>query len=87
MMKAARFRVYAFDKHGEVLGEVNKANGFDLNWSLEVANQKAAWFTFMGNFIIFHVIICFDALSPTRQPTTWRIPAWVYHPAQPNRPT
>ena len=49
-LKAARFRVYAFDEHGEVLGEVNDTNGFDLKWSVQVANQKAAWYTFMGNF-------------------------------------
>jgi hypothetical protein len=48
-LEAARFRVYAFDERGEVLGEVNQANGFDLKWSLQVVNQKAAWYTFMGN--------------------------------------
>jgi hypothetical protein len=48
-LEAARFRVYAFDELGEVLGEVNQANGFDLKWSLQVVNQKAAWYTFMGN--------------------------------------
>jgi len=43
------FGFYAFGERGEVLGEVNEANGFDLKWSLHVANQKAAWYTFMGN--------------------------------------
>lgn len=49
-MKAARFRVYAFDECGDVLFEANKSNGFDLSWSVEVANQKAAWYAFMGNY-------------------------------------
>jgi hypothetical protein len=47
-MKAARFRVYAFDDQGKVLCEANRENGFELHWTLEIANQKPAWYTFMG---------------------------------------
>ncbi|KIJ40737.1 hypothetical protein M422DRAFT_32162 [Sphaerobolus stellatus SS14] len=46
--QAARFRVYAFDKEGQVLHEVDASSGFDLNWSVQVANKKASWYTFMG---------------------------------------
>jgi hypothetical protein len=38
-MKAARFRVYAFDDQGKVLCEANRENGFELHWTLEIANQ------------------------------------------------
>ncbi|KAI9511269.1 hypothetical protein F5148DRAFT_374656 [Russula earlei] len=46
--QAARFRVYAFDAKGTVLGELNSQSGFDLNWAVEVTNRKPAWYTFMG---------------------------------------
>ncbi|MFI6107532.1 LodA/GoxA family CTQ-dependent oxidase [Streptomyces sp. NPDC051310] len=47
--QAARFRVYAFDKDGNVLGEVSAADA-DVEWSVELSNTKAAWFQFRGRF-------------------------------------
>ncbi|MFD5620036.1 LodA/GoxA family CTQ-dependent oxidase [Streptomyces yangpuensis] len=47
--QAARFRLYAFDKDGNVLGEVSAADA-DVEWSVELANTKAAWFRFRGRF-------------------------------------
>jgi len=51
LSQAARFRVYAFGENDKVLCEANQANGFELHWSLQVANQKPAWYTFMGRFL------------------------------------
>jgi L-Lysine epsilon oxidase N-terminal len=47
-LQAARFRVYAFDANDKVLGELNQASGFELNWEVDVANRKSAWYAFMG---------------------------------------
>jgi len=43
--QAQRFRVYAFDEAGEVLGEVTSADT-DVEWTVHVANTKAAWYGF-----------------------------------------
>ncbi|EDR13863.1 uncharacterized protein LACBIDRAFT_304964 [Laccaria bicolor S238N-H82] len=40
--QAVRFRVYAYDAHDKLLGEVNSENGYILNWTVQVANKKAA---------------------------------------------
>lgn len=40
-----RFRVYAFDDHGRVIGEVTSAQA-DISWKVHVANTKAAWYGF-----------------------------------------
>lgn len=40
-----RFRLYAFDEHGAVIGEVT-AREADIEWSVHVANTKAAWYGF-----------------------------------------
>lgn len=45
-----RFRVYAYDKAGNVLGEINNTGGFTLNWTVHVANKKAAFYCFSGTF-------------------------------------
>ena len=47
-VKAARFRVYAYDKQGKVLGEINSTHGYALTWKVHVANKKAANFLFHG---------------------------------------
>jgi hypothetical protein len=49
--QAARFRVYAFDNSEKLLGEVNADNGYEIEWRVEVANKKPAWYTFMGKFV------------------------------------
>ncbi|KAL1952428.1 hypothetical protein VTO73DRAFT_1577 [Trametes versicolor] len=46
--QAVRFRVYAYDKAGNVLGEINNTGGYTLNWSVHVANKKAAFYCFSG---------------------------------------
>ncbi|MDF1695947.1 MAG: LodA/GoxA family CTQ-dependent oxidase [Saprospiraceae bacterium] len=43
--QVARFRIYAFDKRGKVLGEIN-ANDAKINWRVHVANVKSAWYEF-----------------------------------------
>ncbi|MGB0522671.1 MAG: LodA/GoxA family CTQ-dependent oxidase [Flammeovirgaceae bacterium] len=44
--QVARFRVYAFNKKGEVLGELTDANDIRIDWRVHVANIKAAWYQF-----------------------------------------
>lgn len=40
-----RFRVYAFNKKGEVIREITAADA-DITWNVHVANTKAAWYGF-----------------------------------------
>ncbi|MEU9112294.1 LodA/GoxA family CTQ-dependent oxidase [Streptomyces sp. NPDC048483] len=47
--QAARFRVYAYDQAGTVLGELTSADA-QLTWTAELANTKGEWFTFTGRF-------------------------------------
>lgn len=53
--QAARFRVYAFSNTGHVLGELNKDNGFDIQWTMQVANKKPSWYIFMGDLYCLYV--------------------------------
>ena len=41
-----RFRVYAFDKEGRVIREVNSEHGDEIEWEVHVANTKGAWYQF-----------------------------------------
>ena len=43
--QAVKFRVFAFDKGGNVLGEITSENS-KINWNVHVANIKAAWYEF-----------------------------------------
>src|ERR1700716_4808 len=43
--QAALFRLYAYDAKGRVLGEVT-ANDGTMDWTVHVANKKAAWYDF-----------------------------------------
>ncbi|MFD7630394.1 LodA/GoxA family CTQ-dependent oxidase [Streptomyces sp. NPDC059851] len=45
--QAARFRVYAYDRSGAVLGELTPAEA-RITWTVELANAKGAWFRFAG---------------------------------------
>jgi hypothetical protein len=45
--QAARFRIYGFDKHGNVVRELT-AEDTDITWTVHVANTKAAWYNFQG---------------------------------------
>ena len=40
-----RFRIYAFDDKGQVIGELTAANAV-IEWDVHVANTKAAWYGF-----------------------------------------
>ncbi len=41
--QVARFRLYAFDADGVVLGEITAVHG-DVSWRVKVGNAKAAWY-------------------------------------------
>jgi hypothetical protein len=43
--QAARFRIYAFDEHDGVVGELCASNA-EITWSVELANKKPAWLPF-----------------------------------------
>ncbi len=43
--EAARFRIYGFNRDGEVVGELTSERA-DIEWTVHVANKKAAWYTF-----------------------------------------
>ncbi len=43
--QAARFRLYGYDVHGKVVGEITGADA-SLDWSVHLANRKAAWYRF-----------------------------------------
>ncbi|WP_328618992.1 MULTISPECIES: LodA/GoxA family CTQ-dependent oxidase [unclassified Streptomyces] len=47
--QAARFRIYAYDEAGKVLGELT-ADQAEITWSAELANAKGAWFKFLGRY-------------------------------------
>ena len=44
--QVARFRLYALDKDGKVLGELTETKKIDIEWRVHVANVKAAWYQF-----------------------------------------
>src|SRR5262249_22202279 len=45
--QAARVPVYSFDDKGTLLRELTAADA-DITWTVQLANKKAAWFTFQG---------------------------------------
>lgn len=45
--QVARFRIYAFDKDGNVLGELTSKEA-TITWKSQLANKKAAWFQYSG---------------------------------------
>jgi len=44
--QAARFRVYGYDKYGNVVSEIQQSENSSVEWSVHVANKKAAWYEF-----------------------------------------
>jgi hypothetical protein len=45
--QAARFRVYGYDEHDNVVGEVlDGVDGATVKWTAHLANTKAAWYKF-----------------------------------------
>ncbi len=45
--QAARFRIYGFNKNGEVVKELTDEDA-DITWRVHLANKKAAWFAYDG---------------------------------------
>ena len=43
--QAARFRIYGYDKDGKVVAELTAATAA-IQWTVNVANKKAAWYNF-----------------------------------------
>lgn len=43
--QAARFRIYGYDAAGQVVAELNAENA-EIEWTVHVANKKAAWYQF-----------------------------------------
>ncbi|KAG1743634.1 uncharacterized protein EDB91DRAFT_1274175 [Suillus paluster] len=50
--QAVRFRVYAYRNDGTILGEITSGNdtGYNITWSVHVANHKGAWHEFSGEY-------------------------------------
>lgn len=44
--QAARFRVYGYDKNGDVVAEIQQSENTSVEWSVHVANRKAQWYEF-----------------------------------------
>lgn len=44
--QAARFRVYGYDKDGNVVAEIHQSENSQIEWSVHVANRKAQWYEF-----------------------------------------
>lgn len=67
--QAARFRIYAFDSAGNVLGELTSENTQYIHWRASVANKKAVWHTFAGGakaLGLFEGILKPDDIPPLR---------------------
>jgi len=44
--EVAEFRVYGYNAKGEVVRELVMDNTTDIEWTVELANHKAAWYNF-----------------------------------------
>jgi len=44
--EVAQFRVYGYDANGRVVRELCMEDGVEIEWSVELANHKAAWYNF-----------------------------------------
>lgn len=44
--QAARFRVYGYDKYGNVVAEIQQSKNTSVEWTVHVANKKASWYQF-----------------------------------------
>ena len=63
--QVARFRLFGYNASGEIVAELN-ANNAEINWSVELANKKAAWYQ-------FHLALDIPvALEPTTPPSARR---------------
>ncbi|KAH7909846.1 hypothetical protein BJ138DRAFT_1154322, partial [Hygrophoropsis aurantiaca] len=48
--QAVLFHVYAYDRHGKLLGEITSENGYAITWTVHVANHKGAYYDFAGEY-------------------------------------
>lgn len=44
--EVAQFRVYGYDAAGRVVRELHMGDGVEIEWTVELANHKAAWYNF-----------------------------------------
>ncbi|MBL8300087.1 MAG: LodA/GoxA family CTQ-dependent oxidase [Rhodanobacteraceae bacterium] len=44
--EVAEFRVYGYDGSGRVVRELQMEDGVEIEWTVELANHKAAWYNF-----------------------------------------
>ena len=44
--QAAQFFIYAHDKGGNIIGELNDSHGVKVDWEVDVANKKSSWYNF-----------------------------------------
>ena len=44
--QAARFRVYGYDNEGNVVAEIQQSSNSTVQWTVHLANKKAAWYRF-----------------------------------------
>lgn len=63
--QAARFRVYGYDAHGNVVAEVQDADSSHIEWAVHVANKKAQWYEFNAAMDIPATV---DLTVPLRNP-------------------
>lgn len=63
--QAARFRVYGYDKNGDVVAEIQQSDNSTIEWSVHVANKKAAWYEFDAAMDIPATV---DLTVPLRNP-------------------
>ncbi len=63
--QAARFRVYGYDKYGNVVAEIQQADGSSVEWSVQVANRKGWWYEFNAAMDIPATV---DLTVPLRNP-------------------
>lgn len=44
--EVAEFRIYGYDAEGRVVRELQMGEGIEIEWTVELANHKAAWYNF-----------------------------------------
>ncbi|SFG08378.1 hypothetical protein SAMN05518865_10859 [Duganella sp. CF458] len=44
--EVAEFRIYGYDGQGQVVCELDMRDGIEIEWTVELANHKAAWYNF-----------------------------------------
>ena len=71
--QAARFRVYG-KKNGK-WAEANKASGYELVWTIQVANKKASWYNFMSRSQFHPLKLPSKANNVLRENPKGRFPA------------